>query len=57
MIKYSGATWTNNPNPKIVKSVINIVPNQARADSDHVILSVVANFGELLQADMNADSR
>ena len=56
-ITYSGDAPSNNPNTMRIKGGINIVPNQTRADSDHAILSVVVNFREFLQADMNARSR
>ena len=57
MITYSTGTCSNNPNPERIKSSINIVPNHSRADSDHILLSVVLDFGEILQADMDTSGR
>jgi hypothetical protein len=57
MITYSGGTSSDNPDPKRIKSDINIIPGQSRTDCDHVPLSVVLNFGEFLQADMDTSGR
>ena len=57
MITYSGGTSPDNPNPKRIKSSINVVPNQSRTDGDHVLLSVVLDLREFLQANMNTSGR
>ena len=57
MITYPSGTCSNNPYPERIKSSINIVPNHPRTDSDHVLLSVVLDFGEILQADMDTSGR
>ena len=57
MAAYSGTTCSDDPNLKRVKSSINIVPDQPSADGDHILLSVVRNFGELRHADMDTSGR
>ena len=57
MVAYPTGTSSDNPDPKRIKSSIDIIPNQARADSDHVLLGIVLDFGEFLQADMNTGGR
>ena len=57
MIAYPADTSSDNPDPKRIKSSIDIVPDQSRADSDHILLSIVLNFGEFLQADMDTGGR
>ena len=57
MIAYPAGTSSNNPDPERVKSSTDIVPDQSRADSDHVLLGIVLNFGEFLQADMDTGGR
>ena len=57
MVANPTGTSSDNPDPKRIKSSINIVPDQSRADSGHVLLSVVLNFGEFLQADVDTSGR
>jgi len=54
---YPGNTPSNDPDPKRIKSSINLIPNQSRANGDHILLNVVFDLGELLQADVNAGGR
>jgi len=57
MIAYPAGTSSDNSDPKRIKSSIDIVPDQSRADSDHVLLSVILDFGEFLQADVDTSGR
>ena len=57
MTTYSGTTCSDDPNIKRVKRSINILPVQSSADGDHVLLSVVRNFGELRHADVDTGGR
>ena len=54
---YSSNTSSNSPDPKRIESSINIVPDQSRPDRDQILLSVVLNFREFLEADMDAGGR
>jgi len=57
VITYSSGTRPDNANTERIKSVINIIPGQSRADGNHVLLSVVIDLRELLHAYVNASCR